>query len=107
MLNHNSFKAHIIFERATLIVDKERMMPFNKRKHYIKFIKKIGSPFIDDNYNENISSIDDQISNLEDDIKEQKESIRNITSTVDNIVIIYFEYIKTIVANLNNLEYCN
>ena len=74
-----------------MIVDKEKKMSFNKRKHYIKFIKKIGSPFIDDNYNENISSIDDQISNLEDDIKEQKESIRNITSTMDIIVTISFE----------------
>jgi hypothetical protein len=79
-------EAHIVFERASAIINEEKSMSYVERKLHIKYLRKIGNPYIDDSYNEIISSIDDRISNLEDNVKEQKDMLKEIGSTLDTTV---------------------
>lgn len=86
-------EANIIFERAIAIVEAEKSMSYNERKHHIRYLRKIGYPYIDDSYNEIITTIDDRIVSLENDVKEQKDLLKAIENQLDATVSSYHSII--------------
>jgi hypothetical protein len=79
-------EAYIIFQRAMEILSKEKSMSYDQRKDHIKFIRKIGSPYIDNAYNEQISSTDNRIENIEDELKEQKRMLKDVANNLEQAV---------------------
>lgn len=63
-------------------------MSYYERRKLIKYIHKIGDPYIDKRYNETITTLEDRVFNLEKEAKEQSKLLTSLSNCIDNSVYI-------------------
>jgi hypothetical protein len=79
-------EAYIILQRGIEILNKEKSMSYEEKKRHIQYINRIGSPYIDNRYNETITSMEDRVSSIEKEAKEQNKQLVNIATGFENTV---------------------
>ena len=82
--------AYVILQRACVIVSQEKGWSYDQHKDHVKYLTENCCPYIDEIYNEAVSSTGDKIDNLHDEIKEQKNAFKEMSSSLDEAVRMKF-----------------